>query len=126
MATVTVSAALSASAESVWEIIGDFAALADWHPMVPNCRPTADGLGRIITLPGAEVIETLLPGASPPLGHAYTVGATPMPITDYRATLHLEATDTGCRIVYQGRFTPVGVSEAGSTQQFPRQAVHPQ
>ena len=67
MATVTVSAALSASAESVWEIIGDFAALADWHPMVPNCRPTADGLGRIITLPGAEVIETLLPGASPPL-----------------------------------------------------------
>jgi len=112
MATLEVSASLPASPEAVWEIIGDFAALADWHPLVPNCRPAADGQGRIISLPGFEVVETLIPGASPPLGHTYTVGATPMPITDYQATLRLEATESGSRIVYQGQFTPVGVSAA--------------
>jgi hypothetical protein len=112
MPELTVSAALPASAEEVWAIIGDFAALAEWHPLVPNCRPGDDGLSRIISLPGAEVIETLIPGASPPLGHTYTVGATPMPITDYRATLRVVAEGArGCRIIYQGRFTPVGVSE---------------
>ena len=112
MATLEVSAPLRVSAEEAWDIIGDFASLAQWHPLVPNCRPTADGQGRIITLPGHEVIETLIPGASPPLGHTYTVARTPMPITDYRATLRLQTTESGCRIVYQGRFTPVGVSEA--------------
>ena len=112
MATVKVSAPLRASAEAVWELIGDFAALADWHPLVPNSRPTPDGQGRIITLPGAEVDAPLLPGASPPQGHTSPVGAPPLPLTDYQATLRLEATATGCTFVYLVQFSPAGVSEA--------------
>jgi len=112
MAELKVTASLPASTTEVWAIIGEFSSLAEWHPMVPNCRASEDGQSRIISLPGVEVVETLIPGASPPMGHTYTVGSTPMPITDYRATLKLEAEGSSCRIIYQSRFEPVGVSEA--------------
>ena len=114
MAELEMHATLPATAEVVWAIIGDFAALADWHPMVPNCAATEDGQGRIISLPGMTVIETLIPGESPSMGHTYTVTETPMPIADYRATVWLEPVEpagTQCQIRYKSRFTPVGVSE---------------
>lgn len=34
MAKVSTSSRLMAPAETVWELIGDFNALADWHPAV--------------------------------------------------------------------------------------------
>ncbi|MFT5686222.1 MAG: hypothetical protein ACI8RZ_007178 [Myxococcota bacterium] len=111
MAEVKISAQLPASAEAVWAIIGDFAALADWHPLVPNCRLGEDGVSRIISLRGVEVVEVLRPEESPPMGHTYTILSSPMPITDYLATLQVVSEGDGARISYHGRFEPVGVSE---------------
>lgn len=111
MPELTLSTLLPATAEEVWSIIGDFAGLARWHPLVPNCRPGDDGCSRIISLRGLEVVEVLIPDQSPPMGHTYTVRASPMPITDYRATLQVVAEGARARLRYHGRFTPVGVSE---------------
>ncbi len=110
MPEVKLSALLPATAEAVWAIIGEFAALDQWHPLVPNCRPGEDGVSRVISLRGMDVVEVLLPEQSPPMGHTYTIRASPMPITDYLATLQVVAEGDGARLSYHGRFTPVGVS----------------
>jgi hypothetical protein len=111
MPELTLSTLLPATAEVVWSIIGDFADLAQWHPLVPNCRSGDDGLSRIISLRRMDVVEVLIPGQSPPMGHTYTIRASPMPITDYRATLQVVDEGGHARLSYRGQFTPVGVSE---------------
>jgi len=112
MATASLTVPISATADAVWAVVGDFGALADWHPLVPNCRWSEDRAARVIDVPGMKVVETLDRAASPAMGHAYTVDKTPMPVTDYAAVVEVIAHEEGCALHYRSTFTPVGVSDA--------------
>ena len=97
------SALLMAPASEVWALIGDFGALAQWHPWVPGCELSADGAERVIRADGEVIaVERLL--SSTPLSHTYTVTEGPLPMADYRATLGVTPRPIGCRVSYRGEF----------------------
>lgn len=115
MACMSLEFELAASREVVWAVIGEFGALAEWHPMVPNCTLSSDGLTRTITLPGVSAVEVLDPEASSAWSHTYTVVSSPMPLEAYRATLSVESIERaggGSRVKVSSTFKPVGVDEA--------------
>ena len=98
---------LSSPPEEVWALVGDFGALATWHPWVPNCTLSEDGLTRTIDLGHSAAIERLDASATSTWSQSYVVVESPMPITDYRATWSVEGSPTGCRLIWNARFTPL-------------------
>ncbi|MEU9497570.1 SRPBCC family protein [Streptomyces sp. NPDC048196] len=99
--------------DSVWRTIGRFAGLADWHPTVPPSvmeegdDPEMPGTVRAFLLDGAVVArERLLARDDSARAFRYTVFDTPLPITDYEATLTVVAHDQGAEVrwsaIYNG------------------------
>lgn len=53
--TVFASADLDAPIKSVWSIVGDFAGLQKWHPLVERCEVTGgEGVGAVRTVHFAD------------------------------------------------------------------------
>lgn len=109
---VSVEKFLPVSAETVWAIVGDFGGLATWHPYVPNCELSEDGLVRTIAIPPTPAVERLDAAASGPMLHVYTVDAGPMPMTDYRAEMGVREEEGGALLFYRSTSEPVGVDAA--------------
>lgn len=108
MADVTLEAPISATADTVWALVGRFGDLDEWHPWVPNCSLSDDGLTRTIDLGAMSAIEVLDPSRTTSHGHSYTVTKSPMPIRDYRATWSVVDGDGGCTLKIHAAFEPVG------------------
>lgn len=113
------SRAFAATADEVWAAIGEFHALADWHPAVE--KQTAEGDVRRLDLAGGGVIvERLLgqDGAS----YAYEIVESPLPVASYRSVLAVAPAATGCVVVWSSTYEPTadaageviaGIYEAG-------------
>lgn len=105
MTVVRVTEDFVVSPAEVWALVGDFGALHQWHPWVPNCQLDADGMRRTIDLGESCAVEVMDPRASGEWIHVYTVETSPMPIEDYRAKLCVEPDGSGgARIVWEARF----------------------
>jgi hypothetical protein len=112
MISIRLEHPVKASAEAVWALVGDFGALADWHPMVPNCSLSDDGLKRTIAIPGMDAIEVMDPDATTDLSHSYTIEQSPMPLTNYRATVGvIPKDDDGCTLFYESTCEAVGAPD---------------
>lgn len=104
------SVALDAPPEAVWKVIGDYAGLHQWHPAIASTEITkgkgnARGAVRtLVTKDGARIVEELL--AYDAKGHSmrYRFLQSPMPVTDYQATLAVKPEGKGSRIVWKGEF----------------------
>jgi hypothetical protein len=87
--SLTSSVTVTADSATVWQAVGDFCDLDDWHPGIVSCVLEArDGaVHRQLTLgDGAPVLEQLV---SEVAGQSYTykIVEAPLPITDYVSTL---------------------------------------
>lgn len=97
MARIVVSTVVEAPAGRVWELIGDFHALGEWHPHLP-----ASGLGneltgnsvgtvRVFELDGGPLQEALVAYDGDARSYTYSLPDGTMGVTDYRATLRVVA-----------------------------------
>ncbi|MFJ9774782.1 SRPBCC family protein [Kitasatospora sp. NPDC101157] len=96
MAVLTVSTVVEASAERVWELVGDFHALGDWHPHLPVSRlgnglaGNAIGSVRVFELPDGVVLhETLLAYDDEARSYTYSFPDGTFHFDGYRATLRV-------------------------------------
>ena len=104
MARVYISSVLDAPAAKVWSVVRDFNGLASWHPGVADSRiedsAPADQIGcvRAFSLRnGARLREQLLGLSDRDLFQTYSILESPMPLTDYVATLRLTPITDGDR-----------------------------
>jgi len=104
MARVYVSTVISASAAKVWERVRDFNGLPNWHPRIRDSRIEdalpADKVGciRNFNLQNGDNIREQLVGLSDyDCFCTYTILESPMPLTDYVATLRLTPITDGER-----------------------------
>jgi len=104
MPRVYVSSVIDAPASRVWERIRDFNALPRWHPRIRDSRiengEPADRVGcvRDFHLQNGERIRERLLGLSDyDMFCTYAILESPMPITDYVATLRLTPITDGDR-----------------------------
>ena len=100
---------LSAKAEDVWAIIGDFGAIADWHPAIETCEVVeiAGDTHRHLTLgDGAKVLEKLT--ETGPNFYRYSIVESPLPLENYLATLTCsDLSEGGCRVFWSSIFDPL-------------------
>lgn len=108
--SVTESADVTASPNKVWKVIGDFAGLPRWHPVVATTdivkgRDNRKGAFRSITTKdGAKIVEELLAYNKGEHRMTYRIKASPLPVTDYVSTLSVMSVDGGARITWQSSF----------------------
>lgn len=96
MARVYISSVIDVSAAKVWERVRDFNGLPRWHPSIRDSRiengEPADKVGciRDFHLQNGERIREQLLGLSDyDMFCTYSILESPMPLTDYVATLRL-------------------------------------
>ncbi|WP_114376314.1 SRPBCC family protein [Elioraea thermophila] len=104
MPRVYVSSVIDAPASKVWERIRDFNALPRWHPRIRDSRiengDPSDRVGcvRDFHLQNGERIRERLLGLSDyDMFVTYAILESPMPLTDYVATLRLTPVTDGDR-----------------------------
>jgi hypothetical protein len=96
MARVYVSSVINASAARVWARVRDFNGLPNWHPAIAESRiengEPADKVGciRSFTLRNSDRLREQLLGLSDyDMFCTYSILDSPMPLTNYVATLRL-------------------------------------
>ncbi|WP_144183236.1 SRPBCC family protein [Elioraea rosea] len=104
MPRVYVSSVIEAPAATVWERIRDFNALPRWHPRIRDSRiengepPDRVGCVRDFHLQNGDRIRERLLGLSDfDMFCTYSILESPMPITDYVATIRLTPITDGDR-----------------------------
>ena len=104
MPRVYVSSVIDAAASDVWSRVRDFNALPRWHPRIRESRIEdglpADKVGcvRDFRLQNGDRIREKLLGLSDyDMFCSYTILESPMPLTDYVATLRLTPITDGNR-----------------------------
>ncbi|MCL5777402.1 SRPBCC family protein [Limibaculum sp. FT325] len=103
---------LSAPPAEVWAAVGDFGALADWHPVVAKCEIDeidGDTYRVLTTADGGRLLERLI--ETGPHHYTYRIEESPLPVDDYRATLSVVAEpDGGCHVYWGSTFEPLDPS----------------
>ena len=103
--TVNRSIEITADPEAVWQAVGDFCDVDDWHPAVMACALKAqDGsVHRRLTLAdGAEFFEKLV-AVEQNVSYTYRIVESPLPVTNYVATFSI-ARGNPNQITWSGRF----------------------
>lgn len=104
MPRVYISSVIDAPAARVWERIRDFNGLARWHPAIRDSRiengEPADRVGCVRDFHlqnGDRIREKLLGLSDYDMFCTYAILESPMPLTDYVATLRLTPVTDGDR-----------------------------
>lgn len=104
------STIVAAPPATVWKLIGDYGALQAWHPAIARTditkgtNNTRGAIRSLTTQDGAKIVEELLAYDGKARSMTYRFLDTPMPITDYVATLAVMPEGDGSRIVWKSDF----------------------
>lgn len=93
--------------EEVWAEIGDFGAIADWHPEVSSAELVeieGETHRHLRLADDSLVLERLRD--SGPLHYSYEMVDGPLPLGDHRATLSCVAEEGGCHVFWSAVFQP--------------------
>ena len=121
MAQASAKIDIQAPPDRVWQRIGGFGSLPDWLPYIPTSELSEGGrVRRLATPSGDTIIERLEAFDNAARSYSYSILRAPFPVTCYRSTLRVLATDsgTGSRVEWSGEFTPDGVSDREAARLF--------
>jgi hypothetical protein len=93
---VTMSNKVSARPEAIWQAIGSFGAIANWHPMIERAETDGSGSGSTRTLHllgGGKLVERLEQENPGERRYIYTIVDGPLPVRDYRS--EIKVSDNG-------------------------------
>ena len=120
MTKVSMSLDLGVSADKVWDLIGGFNALPEWHPAVEKSEIEGEGKGSVRTLHlagGGTITERLEQLDDEGRHYSYSILSSPLPVANYNSTLRLkEKPEGGCTVEWESDFQPAGAPEADAMQ----------
>lgn len=114
MSKVSMSTDLDVSADQVWQFIGRFSALPDWHPGVEKAELEEEGQVRKLSLVGGgTIVERLERIDDKERVYSYSIENSPLPVANYKSTIRVRDEGDGKRTVveWSSEFTPSGASE---------------
>ncbi len=113
MAKVSSSVHIDVPVEKVWEMIGSFNSLADWHPAVEKSELAEGGKVRKLSLAGGgTIVERLQQHDDNNYTYSYAIEDSPLPVANYVSQLKVVRDGEGCKVEWGSEFTPAGASEA--------------
>ncbi|KQT50738.1 hypothetical protein ASG43_05520 [Aureimonas sp. Leaf454] len=114
MIDVARSTTVSVAPDAVWQAIGDFCGIADWHPAVTACSLSKPGSASVRTLTlagGATLSEELVHWDDAAMSYTYKIVEGPLPVENYTSTIAVsDGGDGSARIDWSGRFEASGAS----------------
>jgi len=120
MLNVHESAVLRASAAEVWQAIGEFGNLAEWHPAAVTSTIETRGADtvRVINISGGGVlIEKQEAHDEAAMSQSYSIVDGPLPVSDYHSTIKIIAGDDDTSTVdWTGRFKADGADDATASK----------
>lgn len=105
---------VAAAPAKVWQAIGDFCGIGDWHPAVERCAPSEkDGLKvRTLSLKGGgTLVEEQVSRDEKVMRYTYTILEGPLPVADYRSTLSVAPEGSGSKVSWSGTFSAKGAPD---------------
>ncbi len=116
MAKVSLSAKLDVSGSQVWDLIGKFSALPDWHPGIESSEIEEEEEGRGVIrrlhlLGGGTVVERLERLDETEHLYSYEILESPLPVSNYHGTLRVREEEGGCTVEWSSEFEPKGAPE---------------
>ena len=115
MAKVNMSTQVAVTPDRLWDFIGSFNALPDWHPAVEKSEIEGQGKGSVRTLHlvgGGTIREKLEQLDEEGKVYSYSILSSPLPVMNYNSTLRLEKNDKGgCTVHWESDFQPSGAPE---------------
>ncbi len=113
MPKVTLSTELPASAGSVWNLIGGFNALPDWHPAISKSELSDDGSKRTLHVVGGGSIVEQLETTGEGHRYSYSVLKSLLPVPNYGGAIAVKpnADNSGCTVEWSGDFQALDVPD---------------
>lgn len=105
MAHVHETITIDADADTVWDIAGDPARIAEWLPALATS--SAEGDHRSCTLQdGGELEERIIERSDAERFYEYEILAGPMPVRSYRSRFSVEGHDGHSHVEWRADFSP--------------------
>ncbi len=110
MSKVAMKTTIDAPVAKVWQAVGGFNALPDWHPAVEDSELEGGGKRRRLKLAGGgEIVEEQLARDEGRRTYSYSILSGPLPVANYRSTITVkEEKDGSATVEWSGDFEPVG------------------
>lgn len=118
MAKVNMSTDLKVAPQQVWDLIGGFNTLPDWHPAVEKSELTEEGSMRTLSLVGGGTItEKLVRKSDDERVYTYTIENSPLPVANYTSTISVKDDGKGnAHVEWSSEFNPEGASESDAVE----------
>jgi len=119
MAKVNMTTSVGVDAKSLWDFMGGFNALPDWHPAVEKSELEEEGQVRRLSLAGGgTIVERLMTVDDKERVYSYSIESSPLPVANYTATIRVRDEGDGNRSVveWSSEFNPAGASEADAVK----------
>jgi hypothetical protein len=119
MTKVSMTTRVPVSAERLWQLVGQFNGLPDWHPGVEKSELQEGGKVRRLSLKGGGmIIERLERMEKDQYAYRYTMVSSPLPVADYVAELRVRQDEGGggCIVEWSSEFSPRGTSAKEATE----------
>ena len=115
MPKVNMSTPLAANADNLWQAIGGFGAIADWHPAIEKADLTGETKGSVRTLHlvgGGTITERLEEVSASERVYRYSITDSPLPISNYVAEIKVNDNGDGTSTVeWSSEFEAKGVGD---------------
>ena len=120
MTKLSMSTRLGTSAKRVWDLIGGFGAMPDWHPGIEKSEIEEEGgvtQRRLTLVGGAVLVERLEQLDDEGRSYNYTIVSSPLPISNYRSTISIvDDAEGNATVEWSGEFDADGGTEAEMTK----------
>ena len=102
MPKVTMSTPVAMNADALWQAIGSFAAIGQWHPMMEKVESQGEQQGSLRTLQmigGAKLVERLEEVSPTERLYRYSIVESPLPVSNYVAEIRVKDKGDGSSLV---------------------------
>ena len=114
MAKVKMETKLVVPANILWDAIGRFSALGDWHPAVERCVSDGENKGsmrKLSLVGGGSIAERLEHISNKEKLYRYSITDSPLPVDGYTAEIRVKDNGDGTSTVeWSSKFEPKGVN----------------
>jgi uncharacterized protein YndB with AHSA1/START domain len=115
---VSREAVIDAAPGRVWQVMGAFCSISEWHPAIARCEELkVDGQPhrRLTTGDGAVFLEKLNDLDNDAMSYSYDIVESPLPVQGYSSTISVADEGGKAKVTWRSSFEPKGVSgdEAG-------------
>ena len=112
------STTIAAPPAKVWQTIGDFCGIGNWHPAVEKCTPSEENGMKVRTLSlkgGGTIKEEQVSRDDKVMSYTYTILESPLPVSDYKSTLSVAPAGSGSKVTWTGTFNAKGAPDTVAT-----------